>query len=45
MAASAPWENWLAGVGLLRKRVRQVGADQGVRKDLLTSGEREEIRR
>lgn len=30
---------------VLRKRVRQAQADAGVRKDLLTSEEREEIRR
>jgi transposase len=30
---------------VLRKRVRQVEADQGLRKDLLTTEEREEIRR
>jgi len=29
----------------LRKRVRQAEADSGVRTDLLTTGEREEIRR
>jgi transposase len=30
---------------VLRKPVRQVEADEGLRKDLLTSGEREDVRR
>ena len=36
---------WACSSEVLRKRVRQVEADQGLRPDLPTSEEREEIKR